>query len=553
MRADRCGTARAGSARRWRRSRRRPQLRCTSGRRRRGPAAGQLRRRARRGRGHRVLHGGRHGAEQHRGGRGRGLGAGQRSGDRRPARSRDAGREAVLRRPAADRSRRRRRSRLGRQRGRQRELRREGHDQHLARRSGQPEGHGHGRRSRASRARTGRCRARGSRGWRSEPASLWAVGVDNRIYRIDPRSARIVAKIPVATRVSTLAAGAEGVWFLNWTDHNVTRIDPATNRVAERIPIKTGDSGIAVGGGAVWVTSPDDGLLWRIEPGPPPRVRPIDVGGELSFVSYGDGAAWTADYRGRRGHSRRRRTNAVTKRVRIEAVQSLAVGAGSAWVSVAGGTRGGHAAAGGLHRRRVRRRDARRADRVRSPAPGRRRRRHARAQGRDPLGPQGPWLPRGPACRRLPVLRRLDGADRQLRAAALRRERQRVRPRRAGRGGDRPVLLVLRPAADPDPQPRSGRPARAGQPVEHRPGPHAWIADRAGTGELDTYYPTGTRNYARVIGRADVEGVALALLAQRLRLARVYLLDPRRRRRAGPARRSVPPRGRAARRRDRWV
>ena len=39
-------------------------------------------------------------------------------------------------------------------------------------------------------------------------------------------------------------------------------------------------------------------------------------------------------------------------------------------------------------------------------------------------------------------------------------------------------------------------------------------------------YPAGTRNYARVIGRADVEGVALALLAQRLRLARVYLLDP---------------------------
>jgi branched-chain amino acid transport system substrate-binding protein len=48
-----------------------------------------------------------------------------------------------------------------------------------------------------------------------------------------------------------------------------------------------------------------------------------------------------------------------------------------------------------------------------------------------------------------------------------------------------------------------------------------------GTGELDRYYPTGTRNYARVIGRADVEGGALALLAQRLRRARVYLLDPR--------------------------
>jgi branched-chain amino acid transport system substrate-binding protein len=49
----------------------------------------------------------------------------------------------------------------------------------------------------------------------------------------------------------------------------------------------------------------------------------------------------------------------------------------------------------------------------------------------------------------------------------------------------------------------------------------------AGAVALDRYYPTGTRNYARVIGRADVEGVALALLAQRLRLGRVYLLSPR--------------------------
>ena len=171
---------------------------------------------------------------------------------------------------------------------------------------------------------------------------MWAVGVDNRIYRIDPRSARIIATIPVQTQVSTLAAGAEGVWFLNWTDHNLTRIDPATNRVAERIPIKTrGRSGIAVGGGAVWVTSPDDGLLVRIDPGPPPRVRLIDVGGQLSFVSYGDGAAWTANYQDGVVTRVDGRTNAVTEQVPIEAVQALAVGAGSAWVSVAGGTAGG--------------------------------------------------------------------------------------------------------------------------------------------------------------------------------------------------------------------
>ena len=49
------------------------------------------------------------------------------------------------------------------------QLRREGDDQHLARRSGQPEGHGHRRAvAQAERLRS-QHRARGSRGWRSEP------------------------------------------------------------------------------------------------------------------------------------------------------------------------------------------------------------------------------------------------------------------------------------------------------------------------------------------------------------------------------------------------
>ena len=137
--------------------------------------------------------------------------------------------------------------------------------------------------------------------------ALWAVGVDNRIYRIDPATSRIVAKIPVATRVSTLAAGAEGVWFLNWTrprrdadrpgDEPRRRSDP--DRDATACPASP--SAAAPSGSR----RRDDGRLWRIEPGPRPRVRPIDVGGRPSFVSYGDGAAWTADYRGRRARSRR--------------------------------------------------------------------------------------------------------------------------------------------------------------------------------------------------------------------------------------------------------
>lgn len=44
-------------------------------------------------------------------------------------------------------------------------------------------------------------------------------------------------------------------------------------------------------------------------------------------------------------------------------------------------------------------------------------------------------------------------------------------------------------------------------------------------GEPDVYYPTGTRNYFRVIGRETLQGVALAMTTDRLGLDRVYVLQ----------------------------
>jgi branched-chain amino acid transport system substrate-binding protein len=44
-------------------------------------------------------------------------------------------------------------------------------------------------------------------------------------------------------------------------------------------------------------------------------------------------------------------------------------------------------------------------------------------------------------------------------------------------------------------------------------------------GEPEVYYPTGTRNYFRVIGRETLQGIALAMTADRLGLDRVYVLQ----------------------------
>ena len=105
-------------------------------------------------------------------------------------------------------------------------------------------------------------------------------------------------------------------------------------------------------------------------------------------------------------------TNAVAAETPIGAVQSLAAGAGSAWVSTAGATRAGTLPAsacdvvpgGGL---------ARRADRLRSPAPGRRRSGPAGDGRRDPRRAHRAWLPRREVHRRVSLVRRLVAAGRR--------------------------------------------------------------------------------------------------------------------------------------------
>jgi ABC-type branched-subunit amino acid transport system substrate-binding protein/DNA-binding beta-propeller fold protein YncE/predicted Ser/Thr protein kinase len=357
--------------------------------------------------------------------------------------------------------------------------------------------------------------------------ALWAAGADNRVYRIDLATGRIVAKIPVVARVSTLAAGAEGVWFLNWTNADVSRIDPATNRVTDRIRVDSGPlAGIAVGGGSVWVTSQDDGRLWRIEPGRRPRA--IDVGGQPDFVGYGDGAAWTGDYRDGVLARVDARTNAVTRRVRIDAAQALTVGAGSAWVSVAGGTRAGTlppaactpVESGGATPDVL----------IVSDLP---------LQGPDAditrgLADATRWVLKDHgfhAGRHVVGYQSCDESTAQTGDY----EQRRCAANAHAFARDEQVVAVIGPFSSwcaqlqiPILNRALGGPLVLVSPTNSDPGlTRGRPIVPAGAAALDRYYPTGTRNYARVIGRADVEGVALALLARRLRLGRVYLLDPR--------------------------
>ena len=105
-----------------------------------------------------------------------------------------------------------------------------------------------------------------------------------------------------------------------------------------------------------------------------------------------------------------------------------------------------------------------------------------------------------------------------------RRQVRRERPvRRPGRGDnrlDRAVQLRLRGRGDPDPQ-RGG--ARHDQPGQHLHRPDQ--AEPRAESEPDKYYPTGERNYARVIVADDQQGQAGASLMADEGVESVYILD----------------------------
>jgi branched-chain amino acid transport system substrate-binding protein len=143
----------------------------------------------------------------------------------------------------------------------------------------------------------------------------------------------------IVVDAATIAAGREGVWFIGGEDTRaVTQIDPSTNRLGQRIPVGAQNlSAVAVGAGHVWATAEGDGVVWQIDPGRPPVARDIEVGVGMRFLSFGAGAIWTANYFDGTV-SRIDVTTGDVESSSVRAVQSLAAGEGSAWVSSAAAT-----------------------------------------------------------------------------------------------------------------------------------------------------------------------------------------------------------------------
>ncbi len=165
-------------------------------------------------------------------------------------------------------------------------------------------------------ARTGAVRARAHVGWLPQSIavddrSVWVVNapkpearrpssLQSSLFRLEPRTGRVVARIPLANPES-VATGAGAVWVAT-PEGRVDRIDPRRNRVAAEIRVRgRGPSKIAFGFGTVWVLTPlvrpgrpSGTLLSRINPRSNRVVGATSLAGPAGEVAAGEGAIWVS-------------------------------------------------------------------------------------------------------------------------------------------------------------------------------------------------------------------------------------------------------------------
>ncbi len=130
--------------------------------------------------------------------------------------------------------------------------------------------------------------------------AVWAIsGRAAAVFQIDAQARKVRTRIPIA-RLGTaapfpiaVAVGEGSVWVLNGNTQTVSRIDPQLGGVTATIPLGIGrnPNDIAVGLGAVWVANGGDGTLTRIDP-TTNLATTLDLGGSPTDVAVGGGRVW---------------------------------------------------------------------------------------------------------------------------------------------------------------------------------------------------------------------------------------------------------------------
>jgi DNA-binding SARP family transcriptional activator/streptogramin lyase len=332
---------------------------------------------------------------------------------------------------------------------------------------------------------------------------IWATsGFYARLVELDPRSGsvttlRLVAQASFTTPVPIgLAVGSGSVWVLTGNAPGVVRVDPDQGTVTTTIPLTVGSNPdtIAAGAGSVWVANAGDGTIVRIDPSTN-SVSRIAAGGAAVSVVAGEASAWVSVQASISAQSLRAATVTVPGALPLSICGGVEYGGrGRPQLLIASDLPLQGPLYGALFAQMndaIRFELAQRGYRagpytvgfqpcddsstLASTWTGETCARNARAYARTPklVGVVGPFNS-GCALVEIPITNRAAGG---------------------------PVAMV------------SGSTTRV--EVTHRPVP---------PGQPDALYPTGTRNFARVVAADDVQFAADAVLAKRLGVHRLYLI-----------------------------
>ena len=132
----------------------------------------------------------------------------------------------------------------------------------------------------------------------ADATGAWVATANGQVLLVSRKRNRVVAGIDAGGPLGfsqTIAAGASGVWLADPFDEQIVRIDPKTRRVMARIPAGAVTT-LAVTGEAVWGLS-SMGLV-RVDPAHD-RVVAVASDPDLRgarFVAAGAGVVWTAGW-----------------------------------------------------------------------------------------------------------------------------------------------------------------------------------------------------------------------------------------------------------------
>jgi hypothetical protein len=173
--------------------------------------------------------------------------------------------------------------------------------------------------------------------------SLWSGvprGPDAGIHRLDPKTYQEIAKIDVAGSVFITE---DSVWVVR--AHFLYRVNPLTNQITAKIDAGKDIATMTVAEGSVWVLR-KTGILSRIDLGTNQSLAEIPIGQRrmerLDFTNYysnlviGEGAVWITEHiADGKVIKVDTKTNQVVARIRVGPLpESIVVGGGFVWVSI---------------------------------------------------------------------------------------------------------------------------------------------------------------------------------------------------------------------------